>query len=93
MSAVLRFANERVVPVVPFGAGSSVKAHVIPVRGGISLDLTRTDRILAVYPEDFTAVLRPGVMRNALNRRVNGEGLCFSVDPSGILNPGKILRG
>jgi D-lactate dehydrogenase (cytochrome) len=81
VSAVLRFANEHGVPVVPFGAGSSVEGHVIPVRGGISLDLTRMDRILAVYPEDFTAVVQPGVMRNALNRRVNGEGLFFSVDP------------
>ena len=81
VSAVLRFANEHGVPVVPFGAGSSVEGHVIPVRGGISLDLTRMDRILAVYPEDFTAVVQPGVMRNALNGRVNGEGLFFSVDP------------
>jgi D-lactate dehydrogenase (cytochrome) len=81
VSAVLRFANEHGVPVVPFGAGSSVEGHVIPVRGGISLDLTRMDRILAVYPEDFTAVVQPGVMRNALNKRVNGQGLFFSVDP------------
>jgi len=81
VSAVLRFANEHRVPVVPFGAGSSVEGHVIPIRGGISLDLTRMDRVLAVYTEDFTAVVQPGVMRTALNRRVNGEGLFFSVDP------------
>ena len=81
VSAVLRFANEHRVPVVPLGAGSSVEGHVIPVRGGISLDLSRMDRILAVYPEDFTAVVQQGVMRNALNKRVNGQGLFFSVDP------------
>jgi D-lactate dehydrogenase (cytochrome) len=81
VSAVLRFANERRIPVVPFGAGSSVEGHVLPVRGGISLDLMRMDRITAVYPEDFTAVVQPGVLRSALNGRVNGEGLFFSVDP------------
>ena len=81
VSAVLRYANRHRVPVVPFGAGSSVEGHVIPIRGGISLDLTRMDSIMGVYPQDFTAVVQPGVLRSALNRRVNGEGLFFSVDP------------
>ena len=43
---VLRFADEHQVPIVPFGQGSSLEAHTIPVNGGISLDLARMDRIL-----------------------------------------------
>ena len=46
VASVLELAHDRRVPVTPFGAGSSLEGHVIPVAGGISLDLTRMDRIL-----------------------------------------------
>ena len=48
-------------PVTPFAAGSSLEGHVIPVAGGISLDLTRMDAILGVSPADLTATVQPGV--------------------------------
>lgn len=81
VGAVLRFANGHRVPVTAFGAGSSLEGHVIPVRGGISLDLMRMDRILDFRPADFTVVVQPGVMRGKLNEHVNPEGLFFPVDP------------
>src|SRR5205085_4542304 len=49
--AVLRLADELRVPVTPFGAGSSLEGHVIPLAGGISLDLSRMNRVLAIEPE------------------------------------------
>ena len=78
---VLRFANECGVPVVPFGAGSSLEAHTIPVRGGISLDLGRMDEILEVRPEDFVARVQPGVTRETLNAALAEHRLFFPVDP------------
>ena len=67
---MLALAHEQRVPVTPFGAGSSLEGHVIPVAGGISLDLTRMDRILDVSPADLTATVQAGVTRGALERAV-----------------------
>ena len=81
VSAVLALADERRVPVTPFGAGSSLEGHVIPVAGGISLDLSRMDRVLNVSPRDLTATVQAGVTRTALERAAAGHGLFFPVDP------------
>jgi D-lactate dehydrogenase (cytochrome) len=81
VASVLELAHERRVPVTPFGAGSSLEGHVIPVAGGISLDLTRMDRILDVSPADLTATVQAGVTRGALERAVGEHGLQFPVDP------------
>ena len=81
VSAVLALAEARRVPITPFGAGTSLEGHVIPVAGGISLDLTRMDRILAITPEDLTATVQPGVTRSALERAAAEHGLFFPVDP------------
>ena len=81
VSAVLALADDQRVPVTPFAAGTSLEGHVIPVAGGISLDLTRMDRIVAIAPEDLTATVQPGVTRSVLERAAGGHGLFFPVDP------------
>ena len=81
VARVLALANERGVPVTPFGAGSSLEGHVIPERGGISLDLSRLDRILEIAPDDLTATVQAGVTRSALERAAGAHGLFFPVDP------------
>ncbi len=81
VSAVLSLANELHVPVTPFGAGSSLEAQVIPLHGGISLDLGRMDRILEISPGDLRAVVQPGVLRQTLARAAAEHGLMFPVDP------------
>ena len=78
---VLRFANENRVPVVPFGQGSSLEAHTLPIHGGISLDLGRMDRIIEVRPDDGIARVEPGVTHGALNAALAEHGLLFPVDP------------
>ena len=63
VSHVLAIANERRIPVTPFGVGTSLEGHVIPVHGGISLDLSRLDRIVDVSPANLTATVQAGVTR------------------------------
>jgi D-lactate dehydrogenase (cytochrome) len=81
VARVLAFADEHGVPVVPFGVGTSLEGHVIPVRGGITLDLTRMNRIVDLDTANMQATVQAGVTREQLNARVNPEGLFFSVDP------------
>ena len=81
VSAVLAYADEARVPVVPFGAGTSLEGHVIPVHGGISLDLTRMNAILVLRPEDLGVTVQPGVTRSQLEAAAGPHGLWFPVDP------------
>ena len=78
---LLRFADERGVPVVPFGAGSSLEGHTIPLQGGISLDFRLMDEILELRPDDFIVRVQPGVTREQLNAALREHGLFFPVDP------------
>jgi D-lactate dehydrogenase (cytochrome) len=81
VSRVLALANEHHFPVTPFGAGTSLEGHVIPVKGGISLDLSRLDRILEISPGNLTATVQAGVTRLTLERAAAEHGLSFPVDP------------
>src|SRR5947209_16090670 len=81
VSAVLAYAHAAGVPVVPFGAGTSLEGHVIPLRGGISLDLTRMHAIVALRAEDLTVTVQPGVTRSQLEAAAGPHGLFFPVDP------------
>jgi D-lactate dehydrogenase (cytochrome) len=81
VAGVLALADEHRVPVTPFAAGTSLEGHVIPIHGGISIDLTRMDRILSIEPEDMSATVQPGVTRSALERAAGQHGLLFPVDP------------
>lgn len=78
---ILRFADERGIPVVPFGQGSSLEGHTIPRQGGISLDTTLMSEILEIRPEDFVARVGPGVTHGKLNASLEEHGLFFPVDP------------
>ncbi|MDW8336698.1 MAG: FAD-linked oxidase C-terminal domain-containing protein [Tepidimonas sp.] len=77
----VRLAAQWRVPVIPYGIGSSLEGHLLAVRGGISLDLSRMNRVLAVQPEDLTATVQPGVTRKQLNEAVRHLGLFFPIDP------------
>jgi D-lactate dehydrogenase (cytochrome) len=77
----LAYANEAGAAVVPFGAGTSLEGHVIPLRGGISLDLTRMNRIVDLRPDDLTATVQAGVTRSQLEAAAGPHGLWFPVDP------------
>jgi D-lactate dehydrogenase (cytochrome) len=81
VAAVLDLADQRRVPVIPFGAGSSLEGHVLPVDGGISLDLGRLDSIVAVRASELTATAQAGARRLTLERQLAEHGLFLPVDP------------
>ncbi len=69
------------VPVIPFGVGSSLEGHLLAVHGGVSIDLSRMDRVLAINAEDLTATVQAGVTRKQLNDELKSTGLFFPIDP------------
>jgi D-lactate dehydrogenase (cytochrome) len=77
----VRLAAQHRVPVIPFGVGSSLEGHLLAVQGGISIDVSRMNRILAVHAEDLTVTVQPGVTRKALNEAIKDQGLFFPIDP------------
>jgi D-lactate dehydrogenase (cytochrome) len=79
--AVVTLADHHAVPVIPFGVGSSLEGHLLAVQGGISIDVSRMNRILRVNPEDLTVIVEPGVTREQLNREIRDTGLFFPIDP------------
>ncbi|MEY3384547.1 MAG: hypothetical protein RLZ38_48 [Actinomycetota bacterium] len=81
VSSVLKYCNSEKIPVVAFGAGSSLEGHVLPLFGGISLDLTEMNKIIEIRPDDLLVRVEPGVHRMALNEKLASNGLFFSVDP------------
>ncbi|WP_273726542.1 FAD-binding oxidoreductase [Brucella gallinifaecis] len=78
---IVRICAEHKVPVIAFGAGSSLEGQVNAPAGGVSIDLTQMNRVLAVHAEDLDCVIEPGVTRRELNEYLRDTGLFFPIDP------------
>ena len=74
-------ASQHEVPVIPFGVGSSLEGHLLAVQGGISIDVSRMNKVLAVNPEDLTVTVQAGVTRKQVNEEIKSTGLFFPIDP------------
>ncbi len=78
---VVEVARTHRVPIIPYGAGTSLEGHINAPHGGLSLDFSRMNRILAVNERDLDCVVEPGVSRKQLNDYLRDMGLFFPVDP------------
>lgn len=77
----VKLCAEHGVAIIPYGVGSSVEGHVLATRGGISLDLSGMNQVLAIHAEDGDATVQAGVTRKQLNDALKGTGLFFPIDP------------
>ncbi len=81
VAAAIKLASQYSVPVIPFGVGTSLEGHLLAVQGGISIDVSRMNQVLAINAEDLTVTVQPGVTRKQLNEAVKSTGLFFPIDP------------
>jgi D-lactate dehydrogenase (cytochrome) len=91
IGAVLKYANARRIPVVPWGAGSSLEGNPIPVHGGIVLDMLRLNKILALRLEDFQVDVQAGILYKDMNMELARHGLFFAPDPGANASIGGMI--
>src|SRR5258705_5990477 len=80
------------VPMIPFGVGTSLEGHILAVNGGVTIDLSRMNHVLAIHEEDLDAVVQAGVTRKQLNEHIQHTRPFFPIDPGadpslGGMNP------
>jgi D-lactate dehydrogenase (cytochrome) len=81
VAAIMAISAAHQVPVVPFGAGTSLEGHVNALHGGITIDLREMNHVLRIGVDDLDATVEAGVTRLQLNKALRNTGLTFPVDP------------
>jgi D-lactate dehydrogenase (cytochrome) len=81
VAALVRLCADWRVPVIAFGVGSSLEGHLLAVAGGVCVDLSQMNKVLAVNPEDLTVTVQAGVTRKQLNDEIKHTGFFFPIDP------------
>ncbi|MEE2956287.1 MAG: FAD-linked oxidase C-terminal domain-containing protein [Pseudomonadota bacterium] len=81
VAKILQICFKYKIPVVPFGVGTSVEGGVIPISGGVCVDMSKMNRILQINAEDFDVTVEAGLTRKRLNQELRDTGLFFPIDP------------
>ncbi|PKP85118.1 MAG: 2-hydroxy-acid oxidase [Alphaproteobacteria bacterium HGW-Alphaproteobacteria-2] len=81
VAAIVRICAAQGCPLIGWGAGTSLEGHALARYGGISVDFSRMNRMLAINPEDMDCTVQPGITREDLNTELRATGLFFPVDP------------
>jgi D-lactate dehydrogenase (cytochrome) len=78
---IVHICRRHRVPMIPYGVGTSLEGHILAIRGGVCIDMSRMNEVLAVHEEDLDAVVQAGVTRKQLNEYIKHTGLFFPIDP------------
>src|SRR5665213_649369 len=81
VAAIVHIAAAERLPIIPFGAGTSLEGHVNAIHGGITIDLREMNAIVRLSVDDLDATVEAGVTRLQLNKALHNTGLTFPVDP------------
>lgn len=81
VSSALAICNQHDCPVIPWGTGTSLEGHALAVNGGVTIDLSRMNRVLKINTDDMDVVVQPGITRETLNTELRATGLFFPIDP------------
>lgn len=81
VAEIVQICSSYNTPVIPFGTGTSLEGHVNAPEGGVSIDVSNMNKIIAVNAEDLDCVVEPGVTRTQLNTYLRDQGLFFPIDP------------
>lgn len=81
VSQIVKLCHSHDIPVIPYGAGTALEGHFLAVRGGITLDFSRMNNVIAVRQQDMDCTVEAGVTREQLNHEIRDTGLFFPIDP------------
>ena len=78
---IVNICRRHQVPMIPYGVGTSLEGHILAVKGGVCIDVSQMNKVLAVHEADLDAVVQAGVTRKQLNEHIRHTGLFFPIDP------------
>ncbi|VAV92190.1 D-Lactate dehydrogenase, cytochrome c-dependent, partial [hydrothermal vent metagenome] len=81
VSRIVTLCHDHGIPVIPYGAGTALEGHFLAVNGGITLDFSHMNRIVALRTEDMDCTVEAGVTREQINHEIRDSGLFFAIDP------------
>ncbi len=81
VAEIVRLCGSVGMPIVPFGAGTSLEGNAAAQAGGVCFDFARMKEVLAIHAKDMDVVVQPGITRKELNAQLRDTGLFFPIDP------------
>ena len=81
VAEAVKLCSSHDIPVIAYGAGTSLEGHVLALNGGLTIDLSQMNQLVALHAEDLTVTVQAGVTRKQLNAEIKDSGLFFPIDP------------